>query len=189
MLISDQSGFSLVETLCALAVSSMVLLSGLHLLPKLHRQCHGGIQQMRLIQQLNHALLFIEKDIRRAGLDTVTDEHPAVIIAQRHGEPARSCLLVRYAFYAAEGHRAGQELITETFGYRMRRGALEMRRGVTHCDGPGWVKMHDTHQWQVKRLQFDPVAQNGLRVIMTGVTCGGAGDKQTLTRFIARRNA
>lgn len=188
MLTTGQSGFSLVETLCALAISSMVLLSGLRLLPELHRRCYGAIEHIRLIQQLNHALLLIEKDVRRAGLDILAGDRPVLTIAQRHGERSNSCLLVGYAFYAAENHRAGAGLVTETFGYRLRRGTLEMRRGVTHCDGPGWVKLHDPDHWRLKDLRFEPVAQNGLRVMLTGQTCGKPGIRHTLTRIMARRN-
>ncbi|XBS69005.1 prepilin-type N-terminal cleavage/methylation domain-containing protein [Acerihabitans sp. KWT182] len=122
LLKTGQAGFSLAEALCAMAVTGLVLLSALRLLPFMYRQCHEGLQHMRLVRQIDHSLLLIEKDLRRAGLCTRACERPAVTLGERRGERRQSCLLVAYAFFPLSGNAAGATLINETFGYRLRRG-------------------------------------------------------------------
>ncbi len=189
MLKTGQSGFSLAETLCALAVISVVLLSGMRLLPLMYRECHGGIQHMRLVRHLDHSLLMIEKDLRRAGFCSPFCGKPAITVAQRRGERQHSCLLVTYAFFPSSTDNARGRLVNETFGYRLRRGALETQRGVTHCNGPGWVNMHDPHLWVIKQLRFEPVAANAFRVTLTGVARSEPGIRHSASRIMAGRNA
>lgn len=181
---TGQSGFSLAETLCALAVVSVVLLSAMGLLPMIYRQCHGGILHLRLARHLDHSLLRIEKDLRRAGSCFPHCGGRAVIIAQRRGERPHSCLLVTYAFSPS----SDTVPVNETFGYRLRRGALEMQRGVTHCNGPGWVNMHDPRLWVINRLRFEPVADNAYRVTLTGAARGEPGIRYRTSRIVAGRN-
>jgi len=188
MLKIGQSGFSLGETLCAMAVVSLVLLSGMRLLPWMYRQCHGSIQHMRLVRQLNHSLLLIEKDLRRAGLCSPSCEGAAITLGERRGERQHSCLLVTYAFFPSSGVTAGGMLVNETFGYRLRRGALEMQRGVTHCNGPGWVNMHDPHLWVIRQLRFERVAESAYRVTLTGVVGSEPAIRHRASRIMVGRN-
>ncbi|MFT4464561.1 MAG: hypothetical protein ACMX3H_19535 [Sodalis sp. (in: enterobacteria)] len=73
------------------------------------------------------------KDLRRAGFSPQGKAGCALWIDRRQGEPSCSCLVVGYAYYAhsdASGH-----LVSATFGYRLRRGALETQRDVRDCQG------------------------------------------------------
>ena len=188
MLKADESGFSLAETLCAMAVVSLVLLSGMRLLPVMYGQCYGGIQHMRLIRHLNHGLLLIEKDLRRAGHCSPSCGRPAVVIGHRRGEGQQSCLVATYAFIPSSGVAAGGVLENETFGYRLHRGALETQRGVTHCNGPGWVKMHDPQLWIIKQLRFEKVGNNAYRVTLTGAARSTPSIRHRASRIMVGRN-
>ncbi len=183
-----QGGFSLVEALCALAITSMVLLGSLHFFPVLHRQCHGAMLQMQLTRQLEQSVLSIEKDLRRAGYCSPPCPGPAVFIARRHGETPGSCVILRYAFYPADARKSGCRLINDTFGYRLHRGALETQRGVGHCDGPGWAKMHDTQRWAITQFQCEPLGDRAWRVTLAGAARGHPAITYRLSRVIAGRN-
>ncbi|WP_213993167.1 prepilin-type N-terminal cleavage/methylation domain-containing protein [Sodalis sp. dw_96] len=188
MLKIGQSGFSLAETLCGMAIVSLVLLSAMRLLPLMYGQCYGGIQHLRLVRQLDHSLLLLEKDLRRAGLCSPSCGRPAVTLSQRRGERPHSCLLVTYAFLPSSGATVGGVLVNETFGYRLRRGALETQRGVTHCDGPGWVNMHDPRLWVIKQVRFDAVADNAYRVTLTGAARSAPAIRHRSSRIMVGRN-
>lgn len=188
MLKTGQAGYTLVETLCAMAVAGLVLMTAMRFLPLLQRQSLNNIQQMRLTQHLNHGMLQIEKDLRRAGMCRPACRRPSVVIAERHGEPRHSCLLATYAFYPPQSVAPSGALSNETFGYRLRQGVLESQRGVVHCHGAGWAKMHDPRQWRVRELRFEFLAENAFRVVLVGETRGRPVARQRISRIVAARN-
>ncbi len=188
MLGRTQRGASLVETLCAMAVMSLLLLAGLRLLPLSHRLSQSGMQQARLARQLDHSLLSMEKDLRRAGHCRPPCARPAVVIGQRRGERENSCLIVSYAFYPTDARKPGGRLANDTFGYRLHRGALETQRGVRHCDESGWANMHDPRQLRIKQVRFEPVAVNAWRISLYGVPVDRPGSGCRTSRIVIGRN-
>src|SRR5476649_51883 len=166
MLKTREEGFSLVEALCALAIVSLLLLGGLRLLPLMYRQAHIASQQTQLAWQMEQSLLSIEKDLRRAGFCSPPCRGGAVYHGQRRGEAQHSCLILHYAFYPADTRAAGDGLVNESFGYRLRRGSLETQRGVRHCNEPGWAKMHDARSWVIKQFRCGPLGDCRWRVVL-----------------------
>ncbi|WP_413727742.1 prepilin peptidase-dependent protein [Sodalis sp. RH19] len=183
-----QRGAGLAETLGALAVVSLLLLAGLRLLPLLHRLSHGGMQQARLVRQIDYSLLAMEKDLRRAGHCRPPCARSGVVLGQRRGERKNSCLIVSYAFYPTGARTAGGRVVNDTFGYRLHRGALETQRGVRHCDEAGWANMHDPRQVRITRLRFEPVAAHAWRITLHGVQSDRPGGGYRTSRIVVGRN-
>lgn len=188
MLNKDQRGTGLAETLCALAVLSIVLLAALRLLPLIQRQSHGGMQQARLARLLDNSLLAVEKDLRRAGYCRPPCQRPAVIVSQRRAERENSCVIASYAFYSAEARGSCGRLTNDTFGYRLHAGALETQRGVLHCNEPGWAKMHDPQQLLITQFIVEPVAPNAWRVTLRGQLRHRPDVVYRATRLVRGRN-
>ncbi|TKI05931.1 prepilin peptidase-dependent protein [Martelella alba] len=188
MLKSGQGGYTLAETLCALAVSAVVMMAAMRLLPQVQRFSLNHIRQIQLARHIDYAMLTMEKDLRRAGMCRSRCPRPAVVIGQRRGETRQSCLLTTYAFYAPASIAPSGPLVDETFGYRLREGALEARRGVTHCQGGNWVKTHDPRQWRVTRLRFEPLADNAYRIVLAGESRGKPTVRHGISRIVACRN-
>jgi prepilin peptidase dependent protein B len=44
------------------------------------------------------------------------------------------------------------------FGYRLRQGALEGQRGVTHCHGTGWERLLDNDEVRIETFSVKSVA-------------------------------
>ncbi len=188
MLKARQEGFSLVETLCALAIASVLLLGALRILPLLYRQAHMALQHAQLAWQMEQSLLSIEKDVRRAGFCSPPCRGLPVYHGQRPGEAQHSCLILSYAFYPAQSRAADRRLVNDTFGYRLHRGALETQRGVRHCNEPGWAKMHDAQRWVVKQFRCDPLGGGAWRVILVGGARNNPAIHYRTQRIIAGRN-
>lgn len=188
MLKGGQAGFSLVEALCALAIVSMLLLGGLRLLPLLYCQAHAALLRTQLAWQMEHSLLSIEKDVRRAGFCSPPCKGRPVHHGQRRGEALHSCLILHYAYYPADSRASGRRLVNDTFGYRLHRGAMETQRGVRHCDEPGWAKMHDSRWWVVKQFRCDPLGDGVWRVMLVGEAKDNPVIHYRTQRIIAGRN-
>lgn len=180
------AGFSLPELLAALAAYSVLLTVALHLFPALHRGAEGAIRQLQLMRQLDLYALNMVKDLRRAGFSPQGKAGRALWIGRYLREPAGSCLVVGYAYYArsdASGH-----LVTATFGYRLRRGALETQRDVSDCQGGGWEKVFNSDELTVTRLQFTALAGGALRIHLAATVRRRPDIGYAVTQVVARRN-
>lgn len=137
------------------------------------------------MRQLDLYALNMVKDLRRAGFSPQGKAGRALWIGRYLREPAGSCLVVGYAYYArsdASGH-----LVTVTFGYRLRRGALETQRDVSDCQG-GWEKVFNSDELTVTRLQFTALAGGALRIHLAATARRRPDIGYAVTQVVARRN-
>ncbi|HDS1150998.1 TPA: prepilin peptidase-dependent protein [Pluralibacter gergoviae] len=132
-----ERGFSLAETLIAIAISSVLLLGSARYLPALQR---GALQQYRaqmLAEEVWQRVYVISRHLQRAGY-----------CASRRcaGNPlhlAPGCALIRWdtRLTLARGEKAIAN--ADVTGFRLRDGALETLRGAESCAGKGWERMTD----------------------------------------------
>ncbi len=188
MAADKQRGLSLVSLLCALVASSMLVCSGLRFLPRLQSDCRLARQNIWLINQLEFSMLKIEKEIRRAGFHHDNSRKRALSISRHSGERPDSCLMLNYAYYHPQARNFSGELVDQTFGYRLRKHALEARRNAAHCDEPGWVNIHDGEQMHVTALQFEMLGADGIRVTLDGRLAHAQKVSHRIVRLVARRN-
>lgn len=181
-----QEGFSLPELLAALAASSLLLTVALHLFPSLQRSVEGAMLQLRLMRQLDLCALAIAKDVRRAGFSQQGGTAHTLWIDKRQGEPSGSCLVVGYDYYARSD--APGRLTTATFGYRLRRGALETQRDINDCQGAGWEKVFNSDALTVTRLRFTTLPGGALRIHLAATARHRPEIGYVLTQIVARRN-
>lgn len=133
----SQQGFSLIDILLAMAFGSAIMLAAMQLYPTLRRQSQNTLHVFRLDHLLQQTTFAIEKDLRRAGFCTETCEGHAVTLGQLPGEPANSCVIIAYDFM----RRGNASFVKETFGYRLRAGAIETSVGAGSCTGGGWERL------------------------------------------------
>ncbi|TCV08632.1 prepilin peptidase dependent protein B [Samsonia erythrinae] len=157
------SGFTLLEMLLALSLSSLIMLSVAQLYPLLRSQSQNSAQLVRLEQLFNQVVMGIEKDIRRAGFCAGSCQGKAITIGQYPGEHENSCLNVSYDLNRNGVWDGGEQQDAESFGYRLRDRALEMQSGAHNCRGDRWEKRFDPQEvilttFRVQRL----TAQNAL---------------------------
>ncbi|WP_238640487.1 peptidase [Edwardsiella piscicida] len=146
-----QRGMSLLSIMVGLFLGALVMSAALRLVSELRRQ---GLVAQRQLQRMTEAeglLDRLEKDLRRSGFCASPCRRPAppVQIAAMRGEPGGSCVLLAYDL---DGDGAVEA--AERFGWRLRQGALEARRGVTHCDDGGWERVSDERRWRIDALHI-----------------------------------
>lgn len=130
------AGFSLMEMLIAMALSAMVMLGALRLLPQLQRQTLQLQSQVRLQEELQQLLSMLEKAIQRAGYCHGSCQGTALTLQA-------DCLLVRWDENSNGRWEGPEQEESEWYGYRLRQQRLEMQRGVASCDGSGWESLTD----------------------------------------------
>ena len=132
-------GFTLLETLMALAIGSVLMLAAMRTLPQLQAQNLRLIIQSQLHEELWQMMHTLEKAARRAGYCHGHCLGVGLDATRKQG----GCLLVRWDENSNGRWEAAGRDNSEVWGYRLRADSLEMQRGVTGCEGSGWERLND----------------------------------------------
>lgn len=151
-----QQGFSLLEVILAMALSSIMMVSITSLFPEFIRQYLNSYRLYRVEQAMSVALLSIEKDLRRSGFIKEGKVSNAVTFSQLSGNIGQ-CLIIRYDLNGNGKIEEQESNTSEIFGYRLHQGALEQHRGVSHCSGNGWEKITDLNEVEITNLDVEMV--------------------------------
>ncbi|QUY47865.1 prepilin peptidase-dependent protein [Serratia plymuthica] len=155
-----ERGFTLPEVMLALTFGSLIMLAAAKTYPVLRQHSVDVGRHYRLESVLRQLAFGIEKDLRRAGFCAGNCRGRALLIDHASGEAAGSCVIVAYDItrngrWETLGADAGY------FGYRLRQGALEGQRGVTHCHGTGWERLLDNDEVRIETFSVKSVAGSG----------------------------
>lgn len=144
------AGFSLIEMLIAMAVSGVLMLGAMRLLPQLQQQNMQLLAQSRLEEELQQMMMTLEKAVRRAGYCNGDCGGEGWQIAD-NGQ----CMLVKWDENSNGRWEDSSHAESELYGYRLRNDSLEMQRGVTRCDGGGWERLSDPGLITVTGFQIE----------------------------------
>ncbi|AGO56737.1 prepilin peptidase-dependent protein B [Serratia plymuthica 4Rx13] len=152
-----ERGFTLPEVMLALTFGSLIMLAAAKTYPVLRQHSVDVGRHYRLESVLRQLAFGIEKDLRRAGFCVGNCHGRALLIGHAPGEAAGSCVIMAYDItrngrWETLGADAGY------FGYRLRQGALEGQRGVTHCHGTGWERLLDNDEVRIETFSVKSVA-------------------------------
>ncbi|CCJ70796.1 Prepilin peptidase dependent protein B precursor [Cronobacter condimenti 1330] len=142
-----EKGFSLLEVLIALGISSVLLTGAARLLPALQLSILRQAQQTLLQEELWQLAFTVGKQIQRAGYCNGNCQGKALQL-----NSDGSCLLVQWDANSNGRYEGAPSAEAEQTGYRLRDGSLETQRGATSCEGKGWEKM--TNPVMVRIDQF-----------------------------------
>lgn len=158
MKINEQHGFSLVETLIAMAVSSLVCLAAIAVLPNLFKQTHQSYIQYQVDREVRQVLINMEKDFRRIGYCSSfsCQGEPIKIGAKFLGRHPNSCIIFAYDQNLSGTWRPvrGRNKESDFFGYRLNDRKLESNRNVMDCDGNRWLSLFDPLMIKVNSMRF-----------------------------------
>ncbi|PWC13951.1 prepilin peptidase-dependent protein [Brenneria corticis] len=192
MLNRAQRGFTLAEMLLALSLGSLIMLSAAQLYPLLRAQSQNSAHYFRLEQVLGQAVSGIEKDLRRAGFCAGECRGRAVSIGNYPGEAAQSCLNVSYDLNRNGVWDGGERQDGESFGYRLRAGALEVQRGTHGCQGDRWEKRFDPQEVTIAQFRIQPLTDRPgaalYQLQLAGYWTKRPAIGRQITRLIVGRN-
>ncbi|PHM23245.1 prepilin peptidase-dependent protein [Xenorhabdus ehlersii] len=140
-----QAGFSLLEIMVALLISSVIFVAMTKTYPVLSGQILDLYRKYRLHYLVNRTAYLMEKDIRRAGYcrDREQCEGDPLIINNKNREITNSCFIVAFDLNLNNQWEKPGHIESEFFGYRLNNRALEWGRGVGDCQESGWERLFD----------------------------------------------
>ncbi|WP_437888469.1 prepilin peptidase-dependent protein [Phytobacter sp. V91] len=164
-MLAKQQGFSLIETLLAMAIGSVLLLAAARFLPALQLGVLQHTRTQMLEDELWQRLYTVARHLQRAGYCNGNCEGKPLVIG-RDGE----CVIVQWDANSNGRWDTTPVSDADSTGFRLQNGVLETLRGASSCEGKGWDKMTEpatiiVHSFTVNRQQspgFPPVVSVSL---------------------------
>ncbi|SFN45306.1 prepilin peptidase-dependent protein [Xenorhabdus japonica] len=140
-----QEGFSLLEIMIALLISSVIFIAMTKTYPVISGQILDLYRKYRLHYLVNRTAYLMEKDIRRAGYcqEKKQCEGDPLVIKNKNTEAANSCFIAAFDLNLNNRWEKPDHIESEFFGYRLNNRTLEWKRGVGDCQEGGWERLFD----------------------------------------------
>jgi prepilin peptidase dependent protein B len=197
------SGFTLVELMISLSLSSVMISSAFALLVSSTHQLSTVEEQLKVHNDLLLVSNVIETELSNAGqvqrngidfLDNIkTPFHGYPIISAFDNESANSCITFNVDINA-DG-QLNHSSPNEQRGFRLRDNAIEMRLAGRECHESGWQDLTSTDFVHIDSLTFEyalPLKKetktNAITVKLTGKSRLKPSISSTITRRIILRN-
>ncbi|MCX8956876.1 prepilin peptidase-dependent protein [Erwinia psidii] len=177
------TGFSLLEMLIALAISSLLLTGAARFLPQLQKANLRTLMMLQLNEELYLMMATLEKAVRRAGYCRGACEGPGLIMTQH----PQTCLLVRWDENSNGTWEGVENQDSDYYGYRLRDGNLEAQRGVASCSAGGWEKLNDPATMTVTAFQVTRTGAK-IRLKLSGIALAFPQSPVTLESWLTAKN-
>lgn len=143
-----QRGFSLPETLIAMAISSLLLLGASRFLPGLQRAALQHTRYQALDDELWQRVYTVAKHLQRAGYCRGKCAGEPLII-----NPQSNCILVKWDANSNGKWDDATPASADATGFRLQNGVLETLRGAASCHDKRWDKMTDPQMLRVTQFE------------------------------------
>lgn len=160
-----QQGFSLIEVLISLIISSIVFLAIVALYPILTQQINRLYQTYHLDMVARQFLLMLEKDARRSGYCFGDCVGEALKVSEKRGEAEHSCIHFIYDYNLDGKWEKAKDETSDFFIYRMHQGMLQIHRSRVDCEGKGWINLFDPKQIAVSQFTLKEVTMGEKRFL------------------------
>ncbi|RXK33158.1 hypothetical protein BBD39_03945 [Arsenophonus endosymbiont of Bemisia tabaci Asia II 3] len=152
-----QQGFSLIEVLISLIISSIVFLAIITPYPLLTQQINRLYQAYHLDIVARQFLLMLKKDVRCSGYCFGDCVGVALKISEKRGDAKHSCIHLIYDYNLDGKWQKATDETSDFFIYRIHRGKLEIHRSGVDCEGQGWINLFDPKQIIVSQFALKEV--------------------------------
>ena len=170
-------GFSLLEVLIAMAISSILLLGASRFLPALQRGILQQLQRQTLEDEVWQQLYTVAKHLQRAGYcGEASCSGEALSLAQQG-----QCVLVRWDGNSNGIWETSPAEEADSIGFHLKSGVLETLRGAQSCEGKGWDKMTDPATMTVGLFQVTRHDRQGFPAEFTIVLSATSAHNTTVS--------
>ncbi|BBE75938.1 MULTISPECIES: prepilin peptidase-dependent protein [Phytobacter] len=173
-MLDRQQGFSLLETLLAMAIGSVILLAAARFLPALQFAVLQQTRHQMLEDELWQRLYTVARHIQRAGYCNGECVGQALTIG-RNG----SCVVVQWDANSNGRWETSPASDADQTGFRLQNGVLETLRGATSCEGKGWDKMTDPNTVDITLFTVTRQQTTGLAPVFTISLAGQIKEQNT----------
>jgi len=146
-MLDRQKGFSLLETVLAMAIGSVLLLASARFLPALQLAVTQHTRIQTVEDDVWLQLRGIAKHLQRAGYCNGSCSGQPLVISS-----SGDCVIAQWDANSNGRWESAGSSEPEQTGFRLQSGALEIMRGATSCSGRGWEKITDPAQMSIEQF-------------------------------------
>ncbi|MGB7800727.1 prepilin peptidase-dependent protein [Buttiauxella sp.] len=157
----NQQGFTLLETLIAMALSSIVLLGAGRLFPVLQRAVLQQYQKEIIQESLWQLAFSLGKQLQRAGYCHGTCSGQGLVLSE-----GGKCVLLQWDSNSNGRWEPTSHAQTEQTGFRLNGTDLEASRGASHCAGGGWEKLSDPTTLVIQQFKVTRLARQSMSPLL-----------------------
>ncbi|AOM42295.1 prepilin peptidase-dependent protein [Xenorhabdus hominickii] len=164
-----QAGFSLLEVVVAMLISSVIFVAMTKTYPVLSGQILDLYRKYRLHYLVSRTVYLMEKDIRRAGYcqDRKQCKGESLVIKNKNAESVNSCFIVAFDLNLNNRWEKPEHIDSEFFGYRLNNRSLEWKRGVNNCQENGWERLFDPKEIVIDTFHLEKSRVKGGIIFIT----------------------
>ncbi|CAM7780115.1 prepilin peptidase-dependent protein [Atlantibacter hermannii] len=155
-------GFSLIEVLVAMSLSSILMLGTMRLLPSLQRAVLHQSQMNVMRDELWQLAFALGKQVQRAGYCHGECVGRGIDIRENG-----NCLVVQWDANHNGKWDGATATEPEQTSYRLRDKSIEIQRGTRQCAGKGWERLTDPAQFNVEAFVVTQRARAGRKPLIT----------------------
>ncbi|KFA59624.1 hypothetical protein A9G34_08040 [Gilliamella sp. Choc4-2] len=146
------SGFSLLEMLISVMLSSLIIIGSASFYSQLQINSQKYYQMMHLQQTINHALSGLSKDIKRAGF--IANHPTSTKVKAIEINQQQNCIIIRYD--SKSRHEWVYDSIhlnnSDIFTFRYYKNNLEYKTGAIDCQGTNWQRIFDPAEIRITKF-------------------------------------
>ena len=160
MQLKTPAGLTLIELLLALSLGLGLMTALTNVFVDTLATNSRSLQSSQLDTEMQAVLTLMSNDLRRAGyvsyspvasqIAAAEQAAPVVTIGQHQAEAPASCVLFRID----ANHSGIIDSAGESFGYRLRNGAIQRRQQSADCSANGWQTLTDANTHRVQHFSF-----------------------------------
>ncbi|XKM12601.1 prepilin peptidase-dependent protein [Orbaceae bacterium ac157xtp] len=150
-------GFSLLEMLFTLLISSIILFAGLTFYPSFQLSITHVYQTYRVSEVIDQTMNSIIKDIKRAGF--IANDPTTNTIKSYEINAKNNCIIIRYDSNS-NGHwilESDDPQYVDVFAYRFNQNNLEYKTGANKCSGSAWEKLFDPKEIKINQFYINQI--------------------------------
>ncbi|MDN8600477.1 prepilin peptidase-dependent protein [Citrobacter sp. S2-9] len=158
----NERGFSLLEVMIAMAISSILLMGAARFLPALQREILYNTRKLSLEDEVWQRVYTVAKHLQRAGYCHGKCAGVGLVITAQG-----DCVIAQWDANNNGVWDALPVKDAEQTGFRLKDKALETLRGAASCEGKGWDKMTDPETLLITTFQVERQKIAGFSPIFT----------------------
>lgn len=181
------SGFSLLEMLMSIALSSVVIIGCTSFYAQLQTNIMQYYQRINLQKNVDSAMIGLTKDIKRAGF--IANDPSKIKMKALEINHQQNCIIIRYDSEIRHDwvYNPIYKNNSDVFTYRYRKNNLEYKTGAVNCQGANWEKLFDPTEFKVTRFVIKQ-RTNSIEILLAAELLNNKKINYQVTKIIKNEN-